>query len=50
MMTIQKPKRMWQKKKDYNKKRLIRKIQRRNKTYFDDGKDVSYSDFKTKVS
>lgn len=47
MMTIQKPKRMWQKKKDYNKKKLIRKIQRRNKTSFDDGKDVSYSDLKT---
>lgn len=47
MMTIQKPKRMWQKKKDYNKKRLIRKIQRRNKTSFDDGKDKSYSDLKT---
>ena len=47
MKTIQKPKRMWQKKKDYNKKRLIRKIQRRNKTSFDDGKDVSYSDLKT---
>ena len=50
MMTIQKPKRMWQKKKDYNKKRLIRKIQRRNKTSFDDGKDRSYQDWKTKIS
>ena len=50
MMTIQKPKRMWQKKKDYNKKRLIRKIQRRNKTSFDDGKDRSYQDWKTKAS
>ena len=50
MMTIQKPKRIWQKKKDYNKKRLIRKIQRRNKTSFDDGKDRSYQDWKTKVS
>lgn len=50
MMTIQKPKRMWQKKKDYNKKRLIRKIQRRNKTSFDDGKDRSYEDWKTKIS
>lgn len=40
MMTIQKPKRTWQKKKDYNKKKLIRKIQRRNKVSFDDGKDV----------
>lgn len=39
MMTIQKPKRMWQKKKDYNKKKLIRKIRRRNKTSFDSGKD-----------
>lgn len=39
MMTIQKPKRTWQKKKDYNKKKLIRKIQRRNKVSFDDGKD-----------
>ena len=50
MMIIQKPKRMWQKKKDYNKKKLIRKIQRRNKTSFDDGKDRSYQDWKTKVS
>ena len=50
MMTIQKPKRIWQKKKDYNKKRLIRKIQRRNKTSFDDGKDRSYQDWKTKAS
>ena len=50
MMTIQKPKRMWQKKKDYNKKKLIRKIQRRNKTSFDDGKDESYQDWKTKIS
>ena len=50
MMTIQKPKRMWQKKKDYNKKKLIRKIQRRNKTSFDDGKDRSYQDWKTKAS
>lgn len=47
MMTIQKPKRMWQKKKDYNKKKLIRKIRRRNKVSFDDGKDGSYSDLKT---
>lgn len=47
MKTIQKPKRMWQKKKDYNKKKLIRKIQRRNKTSFDDGKDTPYSDLKT---
>lgn len=47
MKTIQKPKRMWQKKKDYNKKKLIRKIQRRNKTSFDGGKDESYSDLKT---
>ena len=50
MMTIQKPKRIWQKKKDYNKKRLIRKIQRRNKSSFDDGKDRSYQDWKTKIS
>ena len=50
MMTIQKPKRIWQKKKDYNKKKLIRKIQRRNKTSFDDGKDGSYQDWKTKAS
>ena len=50
MMTIQKPKRIWQKKKDYNKKKLIRKIQRRNKTSFDDGKDRSYQDWKTKAS
>lgn len=50
MKTIQKPKRMWQKKKDYNKKKLIRKIRRRNKTSFDDGKDVSYQDWKTKAS
>ena len=50
MMTIQKPKRIWQKKKDYNKKRLIRKIQRRNKTSFDGGKDRSYQDWKTKAS
>ena len=50
MMTIQKPKRMWQKKKDYNKKKLIRKIRRRNKTSFDDGKDRSYQDWKTKAS
>lgn len=47
MKTIQKPKRIWQKKKDYNKKKLIRKIQRRNKTSFDGGKDESYSDLKT---
>lgn len=47
MKTIQKPKRMWQKKKDYNKKKLIRKIQRRNKTSFDGGKDTLYSDLKT---
>lgn len=47
MMTIQKPKRIWQKKKDYNKKKLIRKIRRRNKTSFDGGKDESYSDLKT---
>lgn len=47
MKTIQKPKRMWQKKKDYNKKKLIRKIQRRNKTSFDSGKNESYSDLKT---
>ena len=47
MKTIQKPKRMWQKKKDYNKKKLIRKIQRRNKVSFDNGKDESYSDLKT---
>lgn len=47
MMTIQKPKRIWQKKKDYNKKKLIRKIRRRNKVSFDDGKDKSYSDLKT---
>lgn len=47
MKTIQKPKRIWQKKKDYNKKRLVRKIQRRNKTSFDGGKDESYSDLKT---
>nr|DAH68430.1 MAG TPA: hypothetical protein [Caudoviricetes sp.] len=38
---------MWQKKKDYNKKKLIRKIQRRNKISFDGGKDESYSDLKT---
>ena len=50
MKTIQKPKRVWQKKKDYNKKKLIRKIRRRNKTSFDDGKDVSYQDWKTKAS
>lgn len=50
MMTIQKPKRIQQKKKDYNKKKLIRKIQRRNKTSFDDGKDRSYQDWKTKIS
>lgn len=50
MMTIQKPKRMWQKRKDYNKKKLIRKIQRRNKTSFDDGKDRSYRDWKIKAS
>lgn len=50
MMTIQKPKRMWQKKKDYNKKKLIRKIQRRNKVSFDDGKDRSYQDWKTKAA
>lgn len=50
MKIIQKPKRMWQKKKDYNKKKLIRKIQRRNKTSFDDGKDRSYQDWKTKIS
>ena len=49
MKTIQKPKRMWQKKKDYNKKKLIRKIQRRNKTSFDGGKDRSYQDWKTKA-
>lgn len=47
MTTIQKPKRMWQKKKDYNKKKLIRKIQRRNKVSFDDGKDELYSNLKT---
>lgn len=46
MTTIQKPKRMWQKKKDYNKKKLIRKIQRRNKVSFDDGKDKLYQDLK----
>lgn len=39
MMTIQKPKRQWSKKKNYNKKKLIRKIQRRNKISFQDGKD-----------
>lgn len=50
MMTIQKPKRQWQKKKDYNKKKLIRKIQRRNKISFQDGKDMSYQDWKTKAS
>lgn len=50
MKTIQKPKRMWQKRKDYNKKKLIRKIQRRNKVSFDDGKDRSYQDWKTKAS
>lgn len=50
MMTIQKPKRLWQKKKDYNKKKTIRKIQRRNKVSFQDGKDKSYQDWKTKAS
>lgn len=39
MITIQKPKQQWSKKKNYNKKKLIRKIQRRNKTSFDDGSD-----------
>lgn len=39
MMTIQKLKQQWSKKKNYNKKKLIRKIQRRNKISFQDGKD-----------
>lgn len=42
MMTIQKPKRQQQKKKDYNKKKVIRKIQKRNKISFQGGKDKSY--------
>lgn len=56
MMTIQKPKRFFQKAKDYNKKKLIRKIRRRNKgkrilQSFDKGKDdKSYQDWKQKAS
>lgn len=44
MMTIQKPKRQQQKKKDYNKKKVIRKIQKRNKISFQGGKeDTKYT-------
>lgn len=50
MMTIQKPKRVWQKKKDYNKKKLIRKIQRRNKVSFDDGSDTKADRYGTPIT
>lgn len=42
MMTIQKPKRMWQKKKDYMRKKTIRGLRRKGKRIlqsFDDGTD-----------
>lgn len=42
MMTIQKPKRMWQKKKDYMRKKTIRSLRRKGKRIlqsFDDGTD-----------
>lgn len=41
MMTIQKPKRMWQKKKDYMRKKTIRGLRRKGKRIlqsFDSGK------------
>lgn len=53
MMTIQKPKRMWQKKKDYMRKKTIRSLRRKGKRIlqsFDDGKDMSYQDWKTKAA
>ena len=53
MMTIQKPKRMWQKKKDYMRKKTIRGLRRKGKRIlqsFDDGKDMSYYDWKTKAA
>lgn len=53
MMTIQKPKRMWQKKKDYMRKKTIRGLRRKGKRIlqsFDDGKDMSYQDWKTKAA
>lgn len=53
MMTIQKPKRMWQKKKDYIRKKTIRSLRRKGKRIlqsFDDGKDMSYQDWKTKAA
>lgn len=53
MMTIQKPKRTWQKKKDYMRKKTIRGLRRKGKRIlqsFDDGKDMSYQDWKTKAA
>lgn len=53
MMTIQKPKRMWQKKKDYMRKKTIRGLRRKGKRIlqsFDGGKDMSYQDWKTKAA
>ena len=53
MMIIQKPKRMWQKKKDYMRKKTIRGLRRKGKRIlqsFDDGKDMSYQDWKTKAA
>ena len=53
MMTIQKPKRIWQKKKDYMRKKTIRGLRRKGKRIlqsFDDGKDMSYQDWKTKAA
>ena len=53
MMTIQKPKRMWQKKKDYMRKKTIRGLRRKGKRIlqsFDNGKDMSYQDWKIKAA
>ena len=51
MMTIQKPKRMWQKKKDYMRKRTIRGLRRKGKRILqsfdigtDDGQQMIYQD------
>lgn len=50
MMTIQKPKRMWQKKKDYMRKKTIRGLRRKGKRIlqsFDGGKDQNIVDYLT---
>ena len=51
MMTIQKPKRMWQKKKDYMRKKTIRGLRRKGKRILqsfdigtDDGQQMIYQD------